>query len=500
MINPPFSPIREKLLKKYKIIDDKKTLEYPHHIKENFSLFDEKYQDLIFVKKIKEMETEVENIREILENMKNEHNISILESLSLWIRELDSPPNCIHCLKNKTHFISFRRGWTDFCEKKCSSNYRKIKFLREIPNEVKLEANRIMEEYNFKCIEEAIYFIQNGYELKNKCKICGRPTEFKGYMQGYKILCSQCISKKFKNNKISSLKNKTKEEKERRIKNLSEIFTKVYHYGDVCYDILVKQGLRTLAQAVWHLDRKDPECILGRCINCGKRFGFISYNVGYGLIGQEKLCLSCRLKNKKTFFINRIPLKERTIHEYYEHAFLRRLNLRTTKKLHDLRGEKKILKSELKSEIEKDSEKKKLIKEKSRLQFINNWGSSYKNNPLLVVKGYKLLEENLKKFKNYLEKNGFDLNVLDLIDNPYWIKKIFVDEGMTIQEISYLTGLSESVIKRRLKRLGYLKREREYEEDENNNNLIVKKEPEILFYQDLNYDDDLEFELFKPFF
>ncbi|MEM5878048.1 MAG: hypothetical protein QXF12_04170 [Candidatus Aenigmatarchaeota archaeon] len=487
MINPPISPIKEKLLKKYGIIDKRNNITSYHHD--------------IFVKKLKEMEKEVENICEILENMKNKYNISILESLNLWMRDLDSPPKCIHCLTNKTYFKSSVKGWVDFCSNRCTINYNNNKILRELPKETRLEAVQIMKEYNFGCIEEAIYFIHNGYELKNKCKICGRPTEFKSYTEGYKILCHLCISKKFKNNKLSRYINKTKEERERIKKNISVVATKFHQYKNACYDIMIKHGIRTFSQAIWHLDKKDPECILGRCINCGRRFGFISYNVGYGLLGREKMCLSCRLKDKKTFFVNRIPLKERTIHEYYEHAFLKRLNFRTTKKLHSLRGEKI-----LKSELEKDSNERKLrienSKEKSKLRFIDYWGSSYKNNPLLIAKGYKLLEENLKKFKNYLEKNGFDFNVLDLIDNPYWLKKIFVDEGMTIEEISHFTGLSESMIRRRLKRLGYLKREKEYEEDENNDILnIMKKEPEPLFYQNLNYDDDdLEFELFKPFF
>lgn len=364
------------------------------------------------------------------------HNIGVLEALALFARNCEdgSLLYCDHCIENKSSFVSLKQGWLKYCSDKCSKK-RLIKNLRDLSREERLETVRVKKEHNLSSFEEARYFIEK--QTKGYCKVCKRPTKFINYLKGYKSHCSYCekrFSKKTKIKERPNLGDLIKETKQ-----------KMAEYGDTCYEMITKYQLKKLSQASWHLSRNDHSCTYGCCVNCGKRFVFISYNQGYHSSN------SCRCNQKKIVNIIRRPL---SLQKYYERSFLIRVNNSVTfRNIND----EIIRKIQQKPRIKTEEEIKR-AREKFIMQQIERWGAERRKNPILFSKTNRERVRYGENFiKSKLKEEGYDPQVYDLSNDPNWWYQIYVVDEMTIDEISYYTGLSKYIITNRLKKFGIIK-------------------------------------------
>ncbi len=138
------------------------------------------------------------------------HNISIQSYFNKWLKEFNDGI-CKQC-KEKTKFIGLGRGYGIFCSKKCTQKfYSNIRYLK-----AKRKKDKIKQSYNFICqecndkFETSIklnnhiikihgkkYYYDKWLKTKDedKCKECGKQTEFTGRItgkySGYRLCCSK---------------------------------------------------------------------------------------------------------------------------------------------------------------------------------------------------------------------------------------------------------------------------------------------------------------------
>ncbi len=145
------------------------------------------------------------------------HKINNKEYYDKWLKK-ENEGKCYEC-NNETPFLGVQRGYRKYCSKKCSlsgvQKNKKIKFEKN--------KNKIKESYKFICCEckekfkthlklnKHIIKIHNKKdyydkwikkEAEDKCKICGKSTNFTnrliGKYSGYEICCSSKCREKYK--------------------------------------------------------------------------------------------------------------------------------------------------------------------------------------------------------------------------------------------------------------------------------------------------------------
>lgn len=378
-----------------------------------------------------------EDVIEKINSLKEKFDICVNEALGLYLRDCfdGSLLQCDHCLVGRCTFFSTIYGWEKYCSFRCSMN-SKIAVLRDLSFEERKKTNEIRETYGFSTFEEARYFIDSGMEKKNRCKTCNRPTEFINYLKGYKPFCSLCEERNKKILIEARNRKRTRNNKE----SIKLVKEKLKEYGDSCYETMIKNKLKQLSQAAWHLNNDDPNCVLGRCANCGKRFKFCSFVYGYH---KSKMCLSCFGKERKIVHI----IRPKLIQLNKENIFISKLTRKSN--IYDIDG-KKIKRNEYHKNIVNGEKRKKLsdgvfelihrAKSRNPIQYANISG--------------EFAEKRIRMEKEKLRKKGFDPEAYELSNDPNWWYKLYVVDGMEIDEIEYYTGLSKNIIKDRLNRFG----------------------------------------------
>lgn len=408
--------------------------------KNYFTSFDElKSKSNKFEKFLEELRGKYPFFDEKIKENTKKFNINEIEALAMFLRNCDDESLlcCEHCIENRTEFISIIDGWALFCSRRCMLNSNVVK-LKNLTREEKIETVKIKKEYNFNTFEEARYFIDFNIR-KGCCKICSRPTKFINYVSGYRTLCEMCREKNGepKKNRISP-----KNPEANRLVKL-----KVKEHGkETCYDMMINFKLKKLCQSAWHLDKNDDKCIYGCCVHCGKRLKFNSYTIGYNNV--------CQCRVTKNVNILRRPL---SLQKHYERLFLSKLTFCTG--IRDIDGnillEKRNLKK-LGSFI--GIEEKKARERKRTKMIIERWGQDKLKNPIIYSKmKNSIMEYGANTVRSRLRKNNYDPDVYDLANDPNWWYQIYVVDEMTIDEISYYTGLSKYIIKNRLEKFGITK-------------------------------------------
>lgn len=381
------------------------------------------------------------DVEETIESFRKKYDICVNESLALFLRDCydGSLAFCDLCLEGKCTMFSIKLGWQCFCSPKCFLSYKTLKVMKDLTLEEKKHVVEIKNKFGLGSFEEAKLFIDNGYKKNNQCKICKRPTKFISYHQKYRIFCEWCRIK------ISEFHIEEDRKKRNNSASIAEVHQNIKKYGHyTCYEYMVKNQLKKLSQAAWHLSRGDENCIFGLCPHCGKRKYFYTFSHGY-----SKDSCSCNFR-KNINVIRRSRLIK--VDDYYKILFYRKLSFYTNRT--DINGER--IKREFNRIICEEERKKFLIK--SRLSLLKKWGVERSiDNPIIKASSKKhFYESKIEKLKKNHEKKGYDPTIYDLYEDPNWWYQLYVVDEMTIEEICYYTGLSEFVVKGKLKKFNLL--------------------------------------------
>ncbi len=236
-------------------------------------------------------------------------------------------------------------------------------------------------------------------------------------------------------------------------------------------------------QTLYHVLHNDFDLSLGICSYCKtKRTSFRGDHIGY-----DKFCsLKCHGKDMKITYPKKFgsfPFQRAAIRKKAAETIFKKYNVRNVSEHPEIKNLK--IRNAQKKYGEHITSPMQLpeIKEKVRNTNLKKFGvpaNFYVLENRIKFEENRRLSNIKRKFKNLDKVTEHELEIIELIEQKSWWKKMLFELGLTPEEISEFTGLKLYVVKNKIKILNLY---------ENNN--IENKENE--------FDTQYHEELFKPF-